>query len=227
MLAAATAFNALSMHGACTIVFVFASAAVAVLVGGIQTLDRISWLTWVGMGGIMAAILTMTVAVGVQDRPSLAPQTGPWDTGVVAVGSAGFVEATAALASIVFTWSGPPNFLPVYAELRDTTKFVRSLISCQAIVMATFMICSAVVYHFCGVYVATPALGSAGPLLKKVRAASPRPDARSATASRCRVCSSAQSSSSTFRPSICSSASSATPATWCTPPARTIWCGTA
>lgn len=215
------------MHGACTIIFVVVAAAIAVLIGSIQTLDRISWITWVGMTGLMAAIFTMTIAVGVQDRPTLAPQTGPWSTGVVAVGSPSFVDATAALTSIIFSYAGPPIFLPVYSEMRDTTKFVRSLAACQVIVIATFMICSSVVYHFCGIYVATPALGSAGPLLKKVSVLKLRSELthRFATASHFLACSSAPSCLSTFPPSTSSSDSCARPATSCTPPRRTTWCG--
>lgn len=168
MLGCSTAFNALSEHGACTAVFVLVSAVISFGVASIQTLDRISWLTWVGIVGLMSGILTVTVAVGVQDRPSDAPATGPWSPGVVAVGSPSFTDAAAALASIIFSYAGAPGFFNIVSEMKDPRKYTRSLICCQALVMGTYMIVGAVVYHYCGQYVSSPALGSAGPLLKKI-----------------------------------------------------------
>jgi hypothetical protein len=168
MLGCSTAFNALSDHGACTALFVFVSAAIAFGVASIQTLDRISWLTWVGIIGLMSGILTVTVAVGVQDRPSAAPPTGPWSTGIVAVGSPTFGEASAALASIIFSYAGAPGFFNIVSEMKDHRKYTRSLLCCQALVIATYSIIGSVVYYYCGIYVSSPALGSAGPLLKKI-----------------------------------------------------------
>jgi hypothetical protein len=39
---------------------------------------------------------------------------------------------------------------------------------CQTVVTVTYITIGVVVYYFCGSYVASPALGSAGPLLKKI-----------------------------------------------------------
>lgn len=52
--------------------------------------------------------------------------------------------------------------------MRDPRRFTRALLICQSGVTATYLIIGIVVYYFCGSYVASPALGSAGVTMKKV-----------------------------------------------------------
>ncbi|KAG2171104.1 hypothetical protein JADG_010843 [Aureobasidium aubasidani] len=102
MLSISIAFNALSTHGACTAIFVAVAAVIGFLFASIQTLGRITWLAWVGVGGIITSILVLTVAVGVQDRPASAPQTGPWSSDYKITSSPSFTEAISAVSSLVF-----------------------------------------------------------------------------------------------------------------------------
>jgi hypothetical protein len=46
--------------------------------------------------------------------------------------------------------------------------YTRSLIICQSTVTITYIVIGIVVYYFCGSFVASPALGSAGVTMKKV-----------------------------------------------------------
>lgn len=46
--------------------------------------------------------------------------------------------------------------------------YTRSLTICQVTVTVVYIIVGTIMYYFCGSYVASPAIGSAGPLLKKV-----------------------------------------------------------
>lgn len=50
-----TALNALSLHGACTAVFVAVATVAAMLVASIQTLGKIKFFGWVGVVSILAA----------------------------------------------------------------------------------------------------------------------------------------------------------------------------
>ena len=95
-----TALNALSTHGTCTVVFVLVAAILNFLVSSIQTLDKISFIGWVGLFGLMSAIITLTISVGVQDRPAAAPQTGPYDLDVIIVAHPTFLEAMPALSTV-------------------------------------------------------------------------------------------------------------------------------
>lgn len=63
-----------------------------------------------------------------------------------------------------------PNlkFFSIVSEMRDPRKYTRSLIICQTTVTITYVVIGIVVYYFCGSFVASPALGSAGVTMKKI-----------------------------------------------------------
>lgn len=50
-----TAFNAMSLHGTCTAVFVVVAAILGFLTSSIRTLGKISWLAWIGVISIVVA----------------------------------------------------------------------------------------------------------------------------------------------------------------------------
>lgn len=52
--------------------------------------------------------------------------------------------------------------------MKDPKLYPRALAICQTVVTVVFLIVSIVVYYFCGSYVTSPALGSAGKTIKKV-----------------------------------------------------------
>ncbi|RWQ93295.1 putative amino acid transporter [Paecilomyces variotii] len=160
--------NAVSTHGTCTAVFVAIATAVSFVLGSIRTLGRISWLAWVGVTCILTAILIVTIAVGIQDRPSAAPQSGPWKSDYKIVNNPSFSDAMSAVSSIVFAYAGTPAFFAIVSEMRDPRKYTRSLLLCQGGVTAIYITIGCVVYYYCGSYVASPALGSAGVMVKKV-----------------------------------------------------------
>lgn len=113
-------------------------------------------------------VLTVTVAVGVQSRPTDAPQVGPWSSDYELFKNPSFTEAISAVSSLVFAYAGTPAFFAIVAEMRDPKHYTRSLLICQGGVTATYITIGIVVYYYCGSYVASPALGSAGVLMKKV-----------------------------------------------------------
>ncbi|PNH29008.1 hypothetical protein BJF96_g7655 [Verticillium dahliae] len=168
MLGISIGLNAVSTHGTCTAVFVAVAAIVGFLFGSIQTLGRISWLAWIGLICILSSILTVTVAVGIQDRPASAPQTGEWSSDFKIINHPSFTEAITAVSAIVFAFAGTPAFFAIASEMRDPKLYTRSLIICQSGVTAIYIAIGCVVYYFCGSFVASPALGSAGTTMKKV-----------------------------------------------------------
>ncbi|KAF2152905.1 hypothetical protein K461DRAFT_224969 [Myriangium duriaei CBS 260.36] len=168
MLSLSIALNALSVHGTCTAVFVFVAFLAAFLLGSIQTLGRITWLAWLGLFGIMTSIFTLTVSVGVQDRPAAAPQTGSWASDWKVASNPSFPDAISAVSALVFAYAGTPGFFPIVSEMREPKHYTRSLIICQTGVTVIYTVIGIVVYYYCGSYVASPALGSAGHLMKKI-----------------------------------------------------------
>lgn len=79
-----------------------------------------------------------------------------------------FVEATAALSSLVFAYAGTPAFFGIVSEMRDPRHYTRALVICQSTVTVLYITIGIIVYYYCGSYVASPALGSAGVLMKKI-----------------------------------------------------------
>lgn len=115
-----------------------------------------------------SSVLTLTIAVGVQNRPASAPQTGPWKSDYELFKSPTFLEAVSACSSLVFAFAGTPAFFPIVAEMKDPRNYTKALFACQGVVTGTYFTIGVVVYYFCGSYVASPALGSAGVTMKKV-----------------------------------------------------------
>jgi amino acid transporter len=132
--------NAITEHGTCTVVFVVVGLVITIAISLFQTLEKIGWIGWLGLAGIMSATITLAVSVGVQDRPSAAPATGPWDPNVIIVGSPSFVNGISAVSTVVFSYAGTPNFFNIISEMRRPQEFKKTVIGCQAFVTAAYLV---------------------------------------------------------------------------------------
>ncbi|KAL4913250.1 transmembrane amino acid transporter protein-domain-containing protein [Aspergillus aurantiobrunneus] len=168
MLSISIGLNAVSTHAACTAIFVAVAAIVGFFFGSIRTLGRLGFLAWIGLFCILTAIFIVTIAVGIQDRPASAPQEGPWSSDYKIIGNPSFTDAITAVSSLIFAYCGTPAFFSIVSKMRDPRYYTRSLLICQSGVTAIYIVIATVVYYFCGSYVASPALGSAGVTVKKV-----------------------------------------------------------
>lgn len=114
-------------------------------------------------------VFTVVIAVGIQDRPASAPQTDTaWVSDYKIVGNPTFVQAIAAVSQLVFAYSGTPGFFAIVSEMRNPRQYTLALLICQTSLTALYIIIGCVVYYYCGSYVSSPALGSAGATVKKV-----------------------------------------------------------
>lgn len=104
-LSISVAFNTITAHATCTVVWSVIGAVLVGAISAIQTLDRISWLGWVGLVSILSAVITLTAAVGVSDRPSLAPP-GDFLIETKAFGNPSFLEGMQSVAVVVFAYAG-------------------------------------------------------------------------------------------------------------------------
>ncbi|KAJ3524094.1 hypothetical protein NM208_g12188 [Fusarium decemcellulare] len=167
MLGISIGLNAVSTHAACTAAFVAVAAVAGFGFASIRTLGKIGWLAWVGLVCIMTAIFAVTVAVGLQDRPAAAPKEGHWVSDYKITNNPSFVDGITAISSLIFAFSGTPAFFSIVAEMREPKLYTRSLLCAQGVVTVTYIAIGVVVYYYCGSYVASPALGSAGSTMKK------------------------------------------------------------
>ncbi|GAA5824526.1 hypothetical protein JCM11251_000459 [Rhodosporidiobolus azoricus] len=163
-----TALNAISLHGACTAIFVAVAAIATFPVASLRTLGNIRWIGWVGLASMVVSILLVAIAVGAGGRPSPAPQEGPWDKEIVYFGNPSFSDAMNAVSNIMFSYAGTAAFLPIASEMRRPQDFTKAVILCQSFVTAFYLVVGIVVYMYAGQYVASPALGTAGVLIKRV-----------------------------------------------------------
>lgn len=112
-------------------------------------------------------VFAVTISVGLEDKPADAPD-GPWESDYQLTASPSFADAAAALSSLVFAYAGTPAFFSIVSEMRDPRQYTKSLVLCQGVVTVVYVIIGIVVYYYCGSYVASPALGSAGQLMKRI-----------------------------------------------------------
>ncbi|KAL4968831.1 transmembrane amino acid transporter protein-domain-containing protein [Aspergillus stella-maris] len=167
ILGIAIGLNAVSTHATCTAVFVAVAAIVGFILASIRTLGKITWLAWIGLPCILAAVIMVTIGVGVQDRPAAAPQTDePWVSDWRVAGSPSFAEAIAAVSNLLYAFSGIPGFFSIVSEMRDPKKYTAAMVICQGGVTVVYGVIGCVVYYYCGSYVVSPALGSAGGAIK-------------------------------------------------------------
>lgn len=97
-------------------------------------------------------------------------QTGPFELGFQALPPAGttFIQAWAACVAIYSSSSNTCGYLPVISEMREPKDFFKSLWVCEAFVISSYLSLATVVYAYCGKWVTSPSLGSAGETIKIV-----------------------------------------------------------
>ncbi|BGP40954.1 hypothetical protein JCM10450v2_004959 [Rhodotorula kratochvilovae] len=163
-----TALNAMSMHATCTAVFVAVAAVVTLPFASLRTMGSVKWVGWVGLVSMIVSIMLVTIAVGAGGRPSLAPKEGPLDLEIVMWGKPTFADAMNAISNLVFSYAGTSAFLPIASEMRNPRDYPKAVALCQSFVTLFYIVVGVVVYMYAGQYVASPALGTAGVLIKRV-----------------------------------------------------------
>ena len=74
----------------------------------------------------------------------------------------------AATCTIFISSAGTSAFLPAISEMREPKDYRKALFVVMGFTTATYLAFALVVYRWCGVWVASPALGSAGDTIKIV-----------------------------------------------------------
>lgn len=163
-----TALNALSDHGACTVWFSFVSAVIITGFSSVRTFSRLGWLTWVGFFTFFIAVFIFVVAVTQQSRPAIAPKTGDFELGWATIAYPSFAAGITASANIFISGSGSMMYMPVVSEMRKPTDYRKACLVAGFLVGVLYLTFSLAIYRYCGIWIATPAFGSAGTLFKKI-----------------------------------------------------------
>lgn len=139
-------------------------------VASIRKIHKLGWITWVGFVSIFGAIMIIVIAVTIPERPAAAPQTRPFDLGFEAAPPSGttFAAAWAAALAIFSSSANTSGFVPVISEMRRPQDYFKSLYVTMSWITSSYLALGLTVYAYCGKWVASPALGSAGPTMKTI-----------------------------------------------------------
>jgi hypothetical protein len=163
-----TALNALSLHSVCTVWFSFIATVIIALCASVRKFSHIGWLTWVGFVSVYVAVFIIVIGVTTRDRPAAAPQTGEFELGFRAIGSPNFTTGITAAATIFVSSAATSAFLPVISEMRKPKDYPKAVYMSMSLVTASYLTFSLVIYAWCGKWIASPSLGSAGGTIKRV-----------------------------------------------------------
>ncbi|KAJ5559769.1 Amino acid transporter transmembrane [Penicillium frequentans] len=152
------AFNVITKHGTCTMVFGLVGMIISCFLSLPRTLAKVSWLSLVSFVSILSAVMITMIAVGIQNPGTVVHAT--IETNLVT----GFMSA----ANIAFSYVSHNTFFTFIAELKDPNDFPKALALLQTVDMTLYIIASVVIYRYVGPAVTSPALGSAGPLISRI-----------------------------------------------------------
>ncbi|KAG9190772.1 hypothetical protein G6011_08860 [Alternaria panax] len=154
------AMNAMTDHGACTIMFSVVGLIISLLLGLPRTFKNISYFGYFSCGSVIIAVTITMIAISIQK-----PDMG----NIVAVRpDVPLVKGLAPVMNIVLAYTGHVAFFSFQSELEDPRDFRKALIFEQGIAVTFYMLISVIIYYYAGPLVASPALGSASPLVSKI-----------------------------------------------------------
>lgn len=164
-------FNSMTEHPICTMWWVGMAAGVSLAIGlATRTMKALSWCGYIAVVSAVTGVWVVVIACLAQKTPAAAPPGEPInkDIRITPTGKSSYAEFSGAIGTQILSLAGTASFFIIHAEMRDQTKFVKSLICGQGLAVSNYIVISCIVYAKVGQYVASPALGSAGPLIKKI-----------------------------------------------------------
>ncbi|KAF8458818.1 transmembrane amino acid transporter protein-domain-containing protein [Terfezia claveryi] len=152
--------NVLTNHSLCTIWFMIIGTVISFICTLPRTLKSVSHLSIISFASVVAAIMITMIGVGLRGRPA----------GVVVENTTDvtFDKAFIGVMNIVFAYAGHLAFFAFISEMKDPEKYPYALYSLQISDTCLYLIAAVVIYYYTGKDVASPALGSTGPLLRKI-----------------------------------------------------------
>ncbi|KAF2102791.1 neutral amino acid permease [Rhizodiscina lignyota] len=168
ILGVSTGLNALSSHATCTVWWSFITYIVVALGASLPKFHSLGWITWIGSASIFTAVFIIVIAVTTRDRPAAAPQSGPYELGYFVIGSPSFISGMVASLNIFNSSAGANSFIPLMAEMKRPKDFNKAVIIVMSFSGACYIAFSLVIYRWCGQWVTSPSLASAGPVIEKV-----------------------------------------------------------
>ncbi|KAF7885093.1 hypothetical protein EAF00_010911 [Botryotinia globosa] len=154
------AMNVLTNHATCTIIWGVVGLAVFSFLSLNRTLKNVSFLSIVSFTSILSAVVLTMIALGVSPKADAADMKGTY--------SPSFPIAFNSISNVVFAYGGHVAWVSFIAELRDPKDFPKSLVLLQTVDISLYFVAALVIYRYAGEDVASPALNSNSPLVRKI-----------------------------------------------------------
>ncbi|PWY75364.1 hypothetical protein BO70DRAFT_381090 [Aspergillus heteromorphus CBS 117.55] len=173
--------NTITDHGTCSIVFSLVGMIISMVFSIPRTMKGMTWISFCcesspsvgdllsvpGLTGhrataflsIFTAVMVTMIGVGVEKHPGRI---------IEATVDTNLYTAFTAVSNIVFAYCAHVAFFGLIAEMEKPKDFKKSLFMLQTFEICLYTTAAVVVYYYVGKDVQSPALSSAGPLLKKV-----------------------------------------------------------
>jgi amino acid permease len=164
--------NAITSHAICTITFMLTGMLISLLFTLPRTLRGLTWLCVASFVSIITAVGTTMIGVSITQPGRLHNGQhnglGFLDVGLWPQEDISFHAAFLAVANIVFAYAGHVAFFSFISEFRRPRDFPKALALLQCSDMSMYLVSSVVIYYYAGMQVASPALDSASPLVRKI-----------------------------------------------------------
>lgn len=152
------ALNTITGHATCTIVWSVIGLILHAILTFPRTLKNVSYLSIGAFISIFSAVMITMISVGIS-RP---------DPHVQATVAVSFASAFGSVMNIIFAFGGHVAFFSFISELKDPREFPKALYTLQLVNTSLYIISAVVIYRFAGPSVASPALGSASHVVRKI-----------------------------------------------------------
>ncbi|KAI5201856.1 amino acid transporter [Aureobasidium subglaciale] len=153
--------NTVTDSATCTVVWAVVGLVVFFIFDLPRTLRNVSWMSIASFISIFSAVLISMIAIGIQKPRG--------NTRLATTTVLPFTDAFVSVSNIVFAYAGHSCFFGFLAEMKNPAKdWTKALIFLQMWDISLYIIAATVIYVFAGPNVDSPALGSAGPIVRKV-----------------------------------------------------------
>ncbi|KAJ5242055.1 uncharacterized protein N7469_000382 [Penicillium citrinum] len=150
--------NTVTEHGTCTMVFTTVGFVICMVCSLPRTMKNMTYISCASFVSILTAVIITMIGVGIQGQ--VAPMKDTIHTDLF--------HAFTAVTNIVFAYCAHVAFFGLLAEMREPRDFPKALYMLQTFEIIFYTVAAVVIYYYAGQSVTSPALGSAGPVLKKV-----------------------------------------------------------
>jgi hypothetical protein len=151
--------NTITMHGSCTIVFGLIGTIICFLFTLPRKLGSVSYMSIASFLSITAAVMVTMIGVGIEN-----PQASEMEL----FANPSLHNAILATLNIIFAYAGHVAYFGFISELKDPASYPKALILLQGVDTTMYLLVAVITYRYAGPSVASPALGSTGPLLQKI-----------------------------------------------------------